>query len=180
MVILIDMDNVIVDFDGCITNIFKRRYPDRDYIPVENLPNFYIKKSYPLESKGLIEEIYLEKGFFRSLLPVPGSLESISYIQSKIDEVFICTSPITKNPYCMQEKYDWVKENIGDEWTKKIVITKDKTVVHGDILIDDKPYVNGAIKPSWEHILYDRSYNLNVPNKKRLTWNNFKEVISSL
>jgi hypothetical protein len=38
---------------------------------------------------------------------------------------------------------------------KKIILTGDKTVVQGDILIDDKPSVTGINpKPTWDHINY--------------------------
>jgi len=54
---------------------------------------------------------------------------------------------------------------------------KDKTLIIGDILIDDKPEIKGISTPNWEHIIFDQPYNKNITNKKRINWDNFKEVL---
>ncbi|MBU0906583.1 MAG: hypothetical protein KKE05_00330 [Nanoarchaeota archaeon] len=93
-------------------------------------------------------------------------------------EVFICTSPSVTSSTCIQNKFDWVERYLGKEWKHKIVLTKDKTVVNGDILIDDKPRVDGVDgRPSWEHVLYDQPYNRWLKMVKRITWGNWKEVL---
>ena len=48
-------------------------------------------------------------------------------------------------------------------------IAKDKAWVRGDILIDDKPTIEGSLPPLWQHRLYDAPHNrhLNVP---RIVW----------
>jgi len=37
------------------------------------------------------------------------------------------------------EKYHWVEKYFERDFTKRLVLTKDKTIIHGDFLIDDKP-----------------------------------------
>jgi 5'-nucleotidase len=70
-----------------------------------------------------------------------------------------------------------VEKNLGPDWVKRVILTKDKTLVKADFLIDDKPEITGAeAVPVWEHILYDRPYNRGA-NRKRLTWANWKEVL---
>ena len=92
-------------------------------------------------------------------------------------EVFICTSPISAYKNCVLEKYEWVDRVLGSDWVKRIIMTKDKTFVKAEYLIDDKPEITGVENPpSWEHILYDRPYNKGM-NKRRLTWENWKDVI---
>ena len=61
---------------------------------------------------------------------------------------------------------------------KKTIITKDKTIITGDLLIDDKPEVTGSQEPTWEHILYSQPYNKDVKSKRRITWENWKPVIN--
>ena len=69
----------------------------------------------------------------------------------------------------MLEKYEWVENYLGDAWVKRIILTRDKTLIKGDYLIDDKPVITGVERsPEWEQIVYDRPYNRDV-NKKRLT-----------
>ncbi len=84
-------------------------------------------------------------------------------------EVFICTAPLSHYESCVLEKYEWTERYLGIEWTKRIILTRDKTLVKGDFLIDDKPEITGIITPVWEHIIYDKPYNRSVTSKKRLT-----------
>ena len=62
--------------------------------------------------------------------------------------------------FCAAEKYAWVERHLGAEWKGRILITSDKTLVRGDVLIDDKPLITGAeASPAWAHLLFDAPYN---------------------
>lgn len=40
-------------------------------------------------------------------------------------------------------QYAWIEKHFGHEFLEQIILTRDKTVVSGDILIDDKPDIHG-------------------------------------
>jgi len=177
MRILVDMDGVIADFDAEFLQRWRDRHPDKFCVPVEQRTTFYVKDEYPEELKPLVAEILLESSFFRHMLPVPGAKEALEEMRASGLEVFICTSPLTTYRNCVSEKYEWVEEYLGPAWVKQMVLTKDKTIIKADFLIDDKPSITGAVNPpDWEHILYDRPYNRGI-NKKRMTWNNWRDVL---
>lgn len=177
MRILIDMDGVISDYEGQFLQYWRSRHPDKLYVPVEARTTFYIKDEYPEELQSLVAEILLEPSFFREMAPVPGAREALEEMQKLGFEVFICSSPLSTYKNCVLEKYEWVEEHLGLAWVRQIILTKDKTVVKGDFLIDDKPLIAGAQDPpDWEHIVYDRPYNRGA-NKRRITWNNWKDVL---
>jgi len=179
MRILIDIDGVIGDFDQEFLQRWRSRHADKIYIPLEERTTFYIKDQYPKELKPLVDEILLESSFFRDMLPVPGAKEALEEMSGKGFEVFICTSPLSTYGNCILEKYEWVERFMGMSWVKKVILTKDKTIIRADLLIDDKPLITGVENnPSWEHILYDRPYNRGI-NKRRITWDNWKEVLPS-
>jgi len=178
MRILIDMDGVIADFDGEFLKRWRERYPDKFYVPMEERTAFYVKDQYPEELKPLVTAIVREPGFFRGIMPMEGCMEALLEMEAMGHEVFICTSPLGAYKNCVLEKFEWVDQFLGPEWVKRIVLTKDKTIVKADVIIDDKPEIIGVESaPSWEHILYDRPYNRDV-NKKRLTWENWKDVLN--
>lgn len=179
MRILVDMDGVVTDFDGEFLQRWRKHHPEKFYIPIEERTLFYVKDQYPDELKPLVQDILLESTFFSEMLPMPGAKEALEEMVARGYEVFICSSPLSTYGNCVLEKYKWVEEFLGPAWVKRIILTKDKTIVKADYLIDDKPEVTGAEKnPGWEHILYDRPYNRGI-NKKRITWENWKEILLS-
>lgn len=71
-----------------------------------------------------------------------------------------------------------MEEHLGRDFVKRLILTKDKTLVFGDFLIDDKPEIKGVKLPSWEHLIFDQPYNINIiNNKRRINWNNYREVL---
>jgi len=176
--VLIDMDEVIFWTHGGFMEILKEKHPEIKPVPYEQTTEFYMENLYPENQRKTIDNIWRERGLFRNLSLMPGALEALTEI-SKKNEVFICSSPVI-SPYCIQEKYDSIGEKLGERWQRKMITTKDKTIVYGDILIDDKPKITGVRTPSWEQVIYDHPWNRNVSGKRRLTWQNYKEVLPEL
>lgn len=176
MILLIDMDGVIADFEQGFFNQWRNKHPDKISIPVEQRNTFFIIDQYPFEYRGYIQDIFYSAGFFRSLPMIPGSREALNEMIGAGIQVFICTSPFEQYKNCVLEKFEWIEMNFGSEWIKRIVLTYDKTIVKGDFLIDDMPKIKGIRNPTWEQILYDTPYNRTVRAVKRLTWKNWKTV----
>jgi 5'-nucleotidase len=177
MRILVDMDGVIADLEGGFLKIWRAQYPEKHFIPSEQRTTFYMADQYPDDIKDLVHQIHVMPSFFRSLEPIEGSLKALNEMKEMGHEVFICSSPLSRFNNCVLEKYEWVDSYLGKEWVKAIILCKDKTVIKGDILIDDRPNITGCDVPSWEHVLYDQPYNRAVSNKRRLSWDNWKSVL---
>lgn len=133
-----------------------------------------------------VASVYEAPGFFLNLEPIPGALEAMREMNDMQDtEVFICTSPLLKYDHCVREKYGWVEKHLGPQFVERIILTRDKTMVLGDLLIDDKDTIQGQEEtPSWEHILFTCCHNQHLalpPTRRRLlSWSdNWKEIIDS-
>lgn len=178
MRILVDMDGVIVDFEKGFLEKWKKVHLDKPFIPLEERTVCKVKDQYAPELRQLVSGIYHAPGFFRELEPVPGSLEALTAMQELGIEVFICSSPLSEYRNCVLEKFEWVDQHLGKEWVKKVVLTKDKTLVRADVLVDDNPVIKGIDTPCWEHVLYDQPYNRTNTDKRRLTWKTWRSVLA--
>jgi 5'-nucleotidase len=58
----------------------------------------------------------------------------------------------------------------------RIIVSKDKALVHGDVLVDDKPEIKGALTPAWHHVIFDQPYNRQIGGI-RMTWENWRNVL---
>ncbi|XP_044794489.1 5'(3')-deoxyribonucleotidase, cytosolic type isoform X2 [Bubalus bubalis] len=133
-----------------------------------------------------VASVYEAPGFFLDLEPIPGALEAMREMNDMQDtQVFICTSPLMKYDHCVQEKYRWVEKHLGPQFVERIILTRDKTMISGDLLIDDKEVIQGHEEsPSWEHILFTCCHNQHLalpPPRRRLrSWSdNWREIIDS-
>ena len=176
-VILVDMDGVLADQHLGFLYILERDYPDIFATYKGDDTEYEFERNFPEEHHAIIKSLRNQEGFFRDLPVIPGAKEALEEMQATEHEVYICTAPIWEYRYCIPEKFAWVEEHLGREWVMRILTARDKTIVLGDVLIDDKPGVAGKHTPKWEHILFDRSYNRHVTDKRRLDWSNWKSVI---
>lgn len=174
------MDGVLADFENGFIVEYRKAFPTHTPVPISARKNFYVTSDYPSEFQENVERVYHKPGFFENLPVIPGGKEALELMSSLGHQVFICTSPLTRYDDCVLEKYNWVAKNLGYEWTRKMIVTSDKTLVYGDLLIDDKPYPHGVGIANWEHVLYDAPYNRDVEGKRRITWDTWTSVLSEL
>lgn len=106
----IDMDDTICDFKG--------RYNE---IRTAN-PNIFFPQS--------------QYGFFTSLDPLPGTLESVEALR-EFYNVYILTRPSVMNPLCYTEKRIWVEKHFGMLFCHRLIICPNKSLMIGDYLVDD-------------------------------------------
>ncbi|XP_076399827.1 5'(3')-deoxyribonucleotidase, cytosolic type isoform X2 [Peromyscus maniculatus bairdii] len=147
--VLVDMDGVLADFESGLLQGFRRRFPGDPHVPLEQRRGFLASEQYRALRPDLEEKlasVYEAPGFFLNLEPVPGAVDALREMNALQDtEVFICTSPLRKYDHCVGEKYRWVEQNLGPEFVERIILTRDKTVVMGDLLIDDKDTIQGCM-----------------------------------
>lgn len=173
---LVDMDGVSFDVETPFVRRLSKMFPWIKPVPWNEVTDYNIEKFYSPDVRHLLEEVWKSSGLFALCKPVKGALEAINEMAEKVD-VRICTVPRWDNPTCVGDKVKVIRKYFGEKWTSRLIITDDKTLVYGKILIDDKPEVRGVRKPLWEHIIYDKPYNRNVNGQRRLNWANWKEVL---
>ena len=168
MRLIIDMDDVLADASSKILSIFNEInetniepsfFDDKSFYDYVNSPKF----------KPYIKYIY-EPGFFSDLKVFPNAQEVVKELSEK-HEVFI-VSAATEFPNSLKEKYDWMKEYFPFISWQNFVLCGDKSIVRGDIMIDD--HEKNLINFKGEKILFDAQHNKLVKGYLRL--NNWREI----
>lgn len=178
MIILVDQDGPLADFEKEFLNMWRVRFPNEHFIPLHKRRTFYIRDDYPTKLRDKVESIYLAPGFYLNLPPVTGSVEALKKMIELGHDVYICTSPLSIYENCVLEKYQWVEKHLGEDFTKRIIFSKNKQIIRGQFLIDDKPTIIDDEKAEWNHILYDCPYNQEIKDKRRLTWINWRKILT--
>jgi len=95
------------------------------------------KAEYPLVSYP--QSLY---GFLTDLEEVPDAVASVKLLDES-HNIWFLTAPSYHNPISYTEKRVWIEKHLGFEFTKRLIICYDKSLVKGDYLIDDHNYGKG-------------------------------------
>ncbi len=120
------MDGVLVDF-------------------ISALP--LVDKEIPREHKGHEDDI---DGLFSLMKSIPGAIEAISFLSQHFDTYILTTAP-WNNHSAWKDKLLWVKKYLPDVGHKRLIISHNKHLCHGDYLIDDR-IRHGVDRFKGEHI----------------------------
>jgi len=168
--ILVDMDGVIADWGRAYSESLDAFGHEAKEIPRHHQQTtFNLHAGRSDRELEIIEQVMIETGFYFRLEPIEGAIEALNQMLDYGHDVRIVTSPWVANLTCASDKINWIAKHYGGDWPSRVVITTDKTLVHGDYLIDDKPEVKGSMIPKWEHILFDQPYNKTITDRQRIT-----------
>ena len=116
---------IYVDMDGVLCNYMKAFEADLLKTP---------QIAYPQS----------QYGFFAKLEPIDGALDAMKMLwEDPCVEVWLLTSPSTKNPLSYTEKRAWVGEHLGEHFAERLVLSPNKGLLKGDLLVDDIEEGNG-------------------------------------
>ena len=172
-VVLVDMDGTIADFDSRAYALMAARHPDVA-MPVYKQREFPLSRGLPAAQRPLLEVLFKEEGFFREMQPIEGAVAALNEMVAAGIDVRLCSSPLSSSPCCVMEKVEWAVAHLGKSWVDRIILTRDKTLVRGDILLDDAPQAkSSSLEPMWEHVYFDQPCNRSGasdadPSRRRL------------
>lgn len=124
-IVLLDVDGVIANFDlflqKCIVEVVKEPKSEKE------LSSFQRARVW--------KRVLTPGRLYTDVEEIPYAVQGVKAL-AKVSDVYFCTSPMKVPNWCF-DRQNWLKDRFG-ALAGKIVFTKHKFLVHGDILVDDK------------------------------------------
>lgn len=167
--LIVDMDGVLADVYSQFLDMDEKETGIRQ--PLENL------LGRPEREVFMNERNYvLSKGFFRSAPLIEGSVAAVEELNKKYD-LFIVSAAM-EFPQSLPEKLEWLQEHFPFLSWKQIVFCGSKTIINGDIMIDDHfknlDYFTGKT------YLFSQPHNHGQDNKQHTRVSAWKEITTLL
>lgn len=166
--VLIDMDGPLADFDrhywqeatererrrGILHSIDCWDIPSLDDQRHRFLSDHLTDRQLEHEMRKLVNS----PGWFESLPPVEGAAAAMEDL-AEVADVWVCSKPLEANPTCRDEKARWLTEHIGAGWDKRLILAPDKSMIRGDVLLDDAIKAHWVPVATWTPVVYSAPFN---------------------
>lgn len=175
-VVLCDVDEVVADLNAEWLRRYNAKYGDS--LTPEDITDWDLSNVVKPECGRKIFNFLRMPNLYRHVEPIPGAKEGVETLRRDGYRVVFVTSCVVGS---MDQKVRWLLGHgfiNGVHSPRDLVITKDKAMVRGDILIDDGLHnVQAYPGPT---ILMDRPYNRNVNHPMRAKdWNDVVRLVHS-
>lgn len=167
-IICVDMDEVIADALG--EHLLRYNRDFRENVTVKDLHGQWLWEFVPEERQQALHDYIMSEDFFEVLDVMPESQRVLAKLQKRYD-VFIATAAM-EVPSSFNAKFRWLARYFPFIPPSNIVFCGNKSILHGDYLIDDNPR-QLRIFPG-EGILFSSPANASVTGFRRV--NNWLDV----
>ena len=123
-----------------------------------------------------IERYLHTKGFFRNAPVIVGSDRALNLLNSQY-EIFVVSSA-TEFPHSFNEKFDWLAEHFPFLSWEQIVFCGSKSIVQGDIMIDD--HFKNLDNFRGRTLLFTQPHNFGLPEKRHTRVYSWEEILNLL
>lgn len=152
MTILFDADDVAENLCDCWIAMLNERYGTS--VTLEDVRDWDITLAFPTLTKEQIYGVTHEDELWRRITPIPGSVEVLQKLHDEGHQLYM----VTASDYRVcKAKVERLLELFPFLDWEHIIITSNKQMVCGDILIDDNP--RNLIRGNYFKILFDRPHN---------------------
>ena len=156
--LLLDQDGPLTAFDDHAWQLWSHMQLDMgigslDAMRHRFLTDHMTREDHIAEAKRTIDT----PGWFYNLPVVEGALEGVPRLMEAFD-VWVCTKPKESNPTCRDDKAAWMEEHFP-YLVDRLIIAPDKSMVYGEILLDDAPMLAWMPHANWRPVIFRMPWN---------------------
>lgn len=159
-ILLLDMDGPLANFDKAFYDFVRR---SRFTLELDGLDDprrqRFMTQNMPIDSERQYARRHVDSTRWFLELPVTdGALDGVPILMEHFD-VWVCTKPLEANVNCRDDKARWLRLWFP-QLEPKLIIAPTKSMVHGDILLDDAPKFDCMEIATWEPVLFPDVFNV--------------------
>ena len=171
--ILIDCDGVLADFMGRVYQITEQE-TGHSYCHADT-KDYWFNDS---PDKDLFLDIMNRPGIYADLDVITGAVRAVNRLRERFD-VQICSAPPKLSTTAEDEKREWLAKHFDKDFAESALITRDKHLAIGRILIEDNPDVVG-VRARWRPVIFDQPWNQNARAPRMFGWGDLSVVYALL
>lgn len=169
--VLCDMDDVLNNFLGYLLKVYNQR--NGTNIKRSDIKDWDISQFVDIS----IFDIIKEEGFFERIPEKGKAIKTLKeLIKSTKYDVYIVTACTTDTE--LEQKFKWFEKMLPDFDKNRIIRCKEKEIIRGDVLIDDKLDNLYRCEPYMKCVVFDMPHNRDEQRFIRIK--NLSEIVPIL
>lgn len=157
-IVLVDLDGVCAGFDS---HFWDRSVEngwefDIDH-PSKQTKRYFTDHIPNKHHRNAARKMVDDSRWFRDLPVIPGAQEGLEELW-RCCELWLCSKPLDADPFCMSDKQAWVKKHFP-KLADRLILTGDKSLIVGDLLLDDAPKTKWFQRAQWTPVIYTQPFN---------------------
>lgn len=162
LVLLLDMDGPLADFDRHFFDVANAKGFRVDCDPSTQTCRFATDHVIDTQERNEMRRTINNTRWFRELPVTEGAFEGVERLLALQDagevEMWVVSKPLEANPFCRDDKAAWLSEHFPG-LTGRLILAPDKSIVHGDILLDDAPHTEWMSRAHWTPVIFTAPWN---------------------
>ena len=159
MRLLLDMDGPLADFDAHGFQLCLERGYSFEVEGVHaQTARYFTEHMTVAEEIKAVRQMIESPGWFEQLPITPGAIEGVQRMIEHGIDVWVCTKPLERNPTCRDAKGAWLRSHLP-MLEDKLIIAPDKSMIVGDILLDDAPKPSWFPDAQWQPVIFNAPFN---------------------
>ncbi len=179
MRVLLDVDELCADFVGAYLALVKE-HTGTEYSRTM-ITDWDLKKCLSLSDsvQAAVDNDMRAPGFCEAIAVIPEAVEAVNELRKHYDVVFV-TSPLDGSTTWCGERIAWLQTHF-DAHLADIVLTVDKHLIKGHVLVDDKPANVQKYNSCGVGLLWNATHNQRAEGLTRITgWGELLDTLHKM